>query len=118
MRDHRSLEAWQEAHRVVKLALDLARDYWRPYLSEVYRQLTSAAVSAQVNITEGYGLGTAPQFLRHLRIAYGSALEAGDLIDLLAERGDVPETVGQRAQQSSHRSQRLLLGLIKRYQTK
>jgi len=101
---------------VANAALDLARDYWRPDLAEVYRQLTRAAVSAQINIAEGYGLGTPGQFVRHLRIAHGSALEAGDLIDLLLERREVPEEAARAAQQSCQRCQRLLLGLLKRYQ--
>lgn len=116
MRNHRSLLAWQEAHTLVNLVLDLARDYWKPHLAAVYRQLSSAAISVQINIAEGYGLGTQPLLLRHLRIAYGSAVEAGDLIDLLVIRGELPSTeIAAKAQQASQRSQRLLLGLMRRY---
>jgi len=119
MRNHRSLVAWQEANHLVNLVLDLTRDQWKPHLAIVYRQLSAAAISTQINITEGYGLGTQPLFLRHLRIAYGSAVEAGDLVDLLVEREELPSTeMGLEAQRTSHRSQRLLLGLIKRYKLK
>ena len=78
MRNHRSLVARQEANHLVNLVLDLTRDQWKPHLAIEYRQLSAAAISTQINITEGYGLGTQPLFLRHLRIAYGSAVEAGD----------------------------------------
>lgn len=118
MRDHKSLIAWQEAHRVVHEVLDLAESHWRPHLRAVYDQLTAAAVSMQVNIGEGYALGTEPQFLRHLRIAYGSAIETRDLLELLGEREAVPEDRLLKAQCACRASQRLLLGLIRRYRSK
>jgi len=117
MRDHTSLKAWQEAHAVVHAALDLAASHWRPSLAAVYAQLTSAAVSVQINIAEGYALGTPALFARHLRIAYGSAVEAGELLEILGKRCAVPpdrlsETIG-----CCRASQRLLLGLIRKYRT-
>lgn len=117
MRDHTSLLAWQEAHRVVHAALDFAELHWRPHLRSVYDQLTAAAVSVQVNIGEGYALGTAAQFHRHLRIAYGSATEAGDLLVHLAERRAVPEAILSQAIGHCRASQRLLLGLIRKYRS-
>lgn len=116
MVDHKSLEAWKEAHRVLNAALDLARRCWRPDLGPVYTQLTRAALSAQINISEGYGLGTRRHFLHHLRIARGSAIETGDLLELLLERHEIPEAVGIPAVRSCQRCQRLLIGLIKKYQ--
>ena len=116
MRDHRSLRAWQEANRIAHLSLDLARDHWKPHLREVYGQLTRAAISVQLNISEGYGLGSTRQFVRHLRIAHGSLLEAHDLIDLIAVRGEIPSEIAKVAHRSCRLCQGLLLGLLKRYQ--
>ena len=118
MRDHRSLKAWQEANRIANAALDLSRDHWKPHLRDVLSQLTRAAISAQVNISEGYGLGTPRQFLRHLRIAHGSSLEARDLIDLLASRGEIPRAIADATLLSCRRCQAMLIGLLKHYQRK
>jgi four helix bundle protein len=82
----------------------------------VYDQLTRAAISAQLNISEGYGTGTRGLFLHHLRIARGSAIETGDLLELLLELGAVPSSEGSAALRSCLRCQRLLLGLVKKYQ--
>jgi four helix bundle protein len=117
MRDHKSLRAWEEAHKVVNAALDLAESHWRPALAAVYTQLASSAISVQINIAEGYALGTRALFVRHLRIAYGSAMETGDLLELLAERLAIPVTDGNDALNHCRASQRLLLGLLRKYGT-
>ena len=39
----------------------------------------------QLNIAEGYALSSPPLFYRHLRIAYGSAIETNELLEHLAE---------------------------------
>jgi four helix bundle protein len=41
----------------------------------------------EANVVEGYALGTTPQFIRHLRIAMGSAAEAESLVRLATELG-------------------------------
>jgi len=53
----------------------------------LFNQIRRAAASVEANIVEGYALGTTPQFLRHLRIAMGSAAEAESLARLATELG-------------------------------
>ena len=114
VRDHKSLKAWQEAHWVAMAAVDLAESYWKPSLRSVYDQLTSAALPAQINIAEGYALGTKPMFVRHLRIAYGSSIETADLLELLAERLVIPVATASSTLEHSRLCQRLLLGLLRK----
>ena len=114
MRDHTSLLAWQEAKQVASGVLDLSVTHWAPPLGAVWGQLQRSSLSVQLNIAEGYALGTTALFTRHLRIAYGSAVETGELLDHLSTRlRSKPEhfttLVGQ-----CQRSQRLLLGLLHR----
>lgn len=116
MTKHKTLTAWQEAHSAVNLAMDFARDHWKPYLAPVFSQLTRAALSAQINISEGYGFGSRRKLLHHLMIAKGSAAETGDLLELLSERGEVPSHLVGTAIRHCERCQRLLFGLIKKYQ--
>src|SRR6266850_1086780 len=115
MRSHKSLKAWQEAHQVVNATLDWAESHWRPSLKGVYSQLTSAALSVQINIAEGYGLGTAPLFNKHLRIAYGSSIETADLIELLVHRNAIPMDQASAALEHCQNSQQLLMGLQRKY---
>jgi four helix bundle protein len=117
MRDHKSLLAWVEAREVARAALDLSTRHWQPNLCAVFDQLTRAALAVQLNIAEGHGLGTTRQFVRHLRIAHGSAVEVGDLFEHLAERCPVAVATIRLTQDRNRRCCHLLLGLIRKYQT-
>src|SRR5262245_33857989 len=99
MPDHRSLEAWKEARIVTLGVLSASRDHWQPWASAIFEQLQRASLSVQLNIAEGWSFGQTPTCARHLGIAYGSAIESGDLINLLAE----VEIIPRRPQISSER---------------
>jgi four helix bundle protein len=85
MQDHRSLIAWQRAREVV---LDLSRrrdSLWRRETSAMVDQLQRSALSVQLNLAEGYAWRPGLRWQHHLAIAYGSAVETTDLLDLLQE---------------------------------
>ena len=115
MRDHTSLEAWRQAEAVSLSVLELSRTHWKAYAQAVFNQVQRSSVSVQTNISEGYSFFNSPSFHRHLRIAYGSAMETGDLLNLLGRAGIVPPELVEPILSKCRRSQRLLLGLIKRY---
>jgi four helix bundle protein len=77
-------------------------------------QLQRAALSVQLNIAEGYALKSPKRFRNHLDIAYGSAVETAELLELTSELGLLPNDCLGITIQRCHRSQGLLLGLIKR----
>ena len=114
MRDHRSLHAWQEARAVVLGTIELSRDSWKPYAAAVFSQLQRASLSVQLNIAEGYAFGTSPTYTRHLRIAYGSAVETGELLEIALKANIVAPERGIRLLTRNQRSQRLLLGMLRR----
>ncbi len=113
MRDHRSLEAWKEARTVVLGTLEVARSSWKPYAAALFSQLQRASLSVQLNIAEGYAYANSPSFTRHLAIAYGSAVETGELLEIALEADIVPQAAGKHLLASNQRSQRLVLGLLK-----
>ena len=113
MRDHRSLQAWQEARTVVLGTLDMARSSWKPYAAALFSQLQRASLSVQLNIAEGYAYADSPSFTRHLAIAYGSAVETGELLEIALDARIVAQTIGNELLAHNQRSQRLLLGLLK-----
>jgi four helix bundle protein len=114
MRDHKTLNAWIEAHRVVNFVFDFCETSWRPQARAAFDQLQRASLSVQLNIAEGYARRHPKPFLNHLQIAYGSAVETTELIELLQLRRVVSDEPAQHALEASRRCQRLLLGLIKR----
>ena len=117
MRDHRSLHAWQEAQAVVLGAIELARNNWKPYAAALFSQLQRASLSVQLNIAEGYAFGESPTYIRHLRIAYGSAVETGEVLETALKANAIPTDAGVRLLNRNRRSQRLLLGMLRRKTT-
>lgn len=114
MKSHRTLTAWQEAQAVVQGTFALSRDHWHPAGSAYCYQLQRAALPVQLNIAEGYAVGGRRTFLRHLRIAYGSAVEAGEVLELLATSAIVPEAEVAPLIQRNARCRGLLLGLMRK----
>ena len=112
---HQSLKAWIEARKVSRAAIQAARDFWQPWAAALFAQLQRSALSIQLNIAEGFALADYGRFGNHLAIAYGSAVETGDLLELAIDEEIVPRQFGACALQHCRNSERLLLGLLKRY---
>jgi four helix bundle protein len=112
MRDHRSLVAWQVANEVARAVLRLSRTRWKPYAAALFHQLQRASLSVQLNLAEGYALNRPTRFRYHLQVAYGSAIETTELLDLAAAEEVVPSTELRSLIESARRCERLLLGLL------
>lgn len=98
---------------VVLGAIELSRYSWKPYAAAVFSQLQRASLSVQLNIAEGYAFGASPTYTRHLRIAYGSAVETGELLEIALKAGVVAPERGIRLLNRNQRGQRLLLGMLR-----
>ena len=114
VRDHTSLRAWQEAHAISVAVIRLARSSWKPYASALFNQLQRASLSVQLNIAEGYTFGESPTFTRHLGIAYGSAVETGELLRLARDAEVVADERLEALLLRCRQTERLLLGMLKR----
>src|SRR2546422_5317745 len=85
MRKYRTLVAWQRARQLALSVLKSTDGLDHPRSRAIVDQLRRAAVSVEANIVEGYALGTAAQFKRHLRIALGSVAET-EILDRKSTR--------------------------------
>ena len=65
----RKLIVWQRAHELTLLI------YKASEMFGLTSQIRRATVSIESNIAEGYALGTAPNYLRHLNISVGLLAE-------------------------------------------
>ncbi|MGB7213379.1 MAG: four helix bundle protein [Gemmatimonadales bacterium] len=114
MRDHTSLRAWQCARAVAFGVLRLGRSHWKPWAAAHFDQALRASLSVQLNIAEGYAFGDGPTFVRHLRIAYGSAVETGDILVLLRDAEVVDaETIASLIDANAE-GRACLVGLLRR----
>lgn len=116
MLTHRTLFAWQEAHDVVKGVVSLSFTSWKPQLGAIFTQLQRSSLSAQINISEGYAFGPSGKMRYHYAIAYASAVETDDLLDLLLELDLADHATVEKALESCRKSQQLMIGLLRRYQ--
>jgi four helix bundle protein len=116
MATHRSLVAWQAARDVSEVVFRLCREHSVPYAYGAFRQLQHAALSVQLNIAEGYALWTRRQLLKHLRIAYGSAVETVEILQLLIDQSLIPSGVATPCLERAKFCQAALVGLLKKLQ--
>ncbi|MFI5209099.1 MAG: four helix bundle protein [Gemmatimonadales bacterium] len=113
MRSHTTLLAWRESRELSHGVVRLAQSSWRPPLRAIFDQLLRSSLSIQLNIAEGYALGNTASFRRHLAIAYGSAIETGELLNMLHDLGATPEAALEPMRAHCSSAQRLILGLIR-----
>jgi four helix bundle protein len=69
----------------------------------------------QLNIAEGYASGRTRRCRYFLEIAYASAMETDDLLELLADEAILAPDEAKAAIATCRRSQALIKGLIRRY---
>ncbi|HKV73158.1 MAG TPA: four helix bundle protein [Gemmatimonadales bacterium] len=113
MANHKTLKAWVEAKSVSRGVLRASRHHWKPWAQAAFAQLQRASLSVQLNIAEGWTFGRSATRKRHLEIAYGSAMETADLIELMAEEKILEGKVAGYLKIHSANSIRLLVGLLK-----
>lgn len=113
MYKHRSLEAWKRAHATLILVLRATDEPNHPRTRNLFDQLRRAVVSVETNIVEGYALGTPGLYLRHLRIAFGSAAEAECLVRSAAELGYLRKETTETAEDLLGGTLRTLRGLLR-----
>jgi four helix bundle protein len=113
MDGYKSLQAWRAAQELCLKVLEITDERRDTKTWAVLDQLRRAVISVDVNIVEGYALGTAPLFRRHLRIALGSAAEAERLLTIATARGYLSLTDTTPLVDLANRSMRLLYGLLR-----
>ena len=115
MRNHRSLVAWQRAYSLTKAVINLSTVAWKPQFAAIFSQLRRSSLSIQLNIAEGYAFGDSATLRKHLRIAYGSAVESEDLLTLMSEFELFDPVEIASALATCDEAQKLLFGLMKKY---
>src|SRR5207302_4392172 len=100
MRKYRTLVAWQRARQLALSVLKSTDGLDHPRSRAIVDQLRRAAVSVEANIVEGYALGTAAQFKRHLRIALGSVPKPRSCSSWVRSRDTFPPMLSKELNRS------------------
>jgi four helix bundle protein len=69
----------------------------------------------QLNIAEGHARRSRPLFRYHLGVAYGSAVETIELLEILRDHKLIPVQDAETMMAAAVEARALLLGLIHRY---
>ncbi len=113
MDGYRTLAAWQYASKLCLQTLEVTDETSQRRTWAALDQLRRAVISIDVNIVEGYALGTAPLFRRHLRIALGSAAEAQRLLEIAERRQYLTADELRPLKELADRAIRALYGLLR-----
>lgn len=87
VRSYRELVAWRKAMDLVNAVYAATRAWPNEELYSLTSQIRRAAVSVPSNIAEGQGRSSTKEFLKHIRIAYGSLMEVETQIIIAQEQG-------------------------------
>lgn len=113
IRTYRDLIAWQRAFDLGKRVHTLARQYPRDELFMRTSQTRRAGTSIAMNIAEGYGRGTLPDYVRFLKIARGSLSELDTALLFARDFGYIPPCEFDPTDDLLKESERVLAGLIR-----
>jgi len=118
MQQLESLEAWKVARKVSVGAYRLTLQAPLRGQFVLADQVRRAAVSVPANLAEGYALGTRPQLVRCLRIAFGSTAELATHLQLIEDLELLDSAEVRPVLAGCTRLTRLMVGLLKRYGAK
>jgi four helix bundle protein len=114
MRDHKTLLCWQLSRDLTVAIHRLAVHRWTPPASAAFDQLRRASLSIRLNIVEGHALASPGGFARHLNIAYGSTIEAHEILEYCVETDLLAIADVKPLLKSSQRIQALIIRLKRR----
>jgi four helix bundle protein len=117
VRDHRNLDAFRLAHKLVLLVYRLTRGFPRDELYGITSQMRRSAVSVATNIVEGHGRKSDADRFRFLDIAFGSIRETGYYIELCRDLGYLDQDGVDELCRIQGRTAAALAGLIKTRKT-
>jgi len=99
----------------VDAVVDASLHHWSPPAGTIIAQLQRSTLSVQLNIAEGYARHSPRQFAYHLGIAYASAVETIELLELLRDHALLPEELIRRSLSDAIDARGLVRGLLRRY---
>src|ERR1043165_455803 len=115
MRDHRSLSVWQEANRITRWVIGASAKNYRPAVRVPFYQLQSSALAIQLHIARGHALRKTRTYTKHLTLAYASAIETHELLQLMEQSHLVPSAEAADALKAMALVKASLVSLIRQY---
>jgi four helix bundle protein len=112
MRDYRSYQVWEKAHKFVLAVYAATRSFPAEELYGLTSQLRRASASIPANIAEGCGRATDADFARFLQIASGSANESEYQLLLARDLGYIESQTHDQLAQKVAEIRKMLASLM------
>jgi len=113
LRSYRDLQVWQRSYATSLKVYRLTAGFPPGELYGLVSQMRRAAVSIPSNIAEGYGRHTSAEFLRSLRIAYGSNCELETQTMMACDLGLLKAGDSEGLQNDIHEVELMLASLMR-----
>jgi len=112
MRDFRSLQVWEKAHKLTLVVYKATHAFPKGELYGLTSQLRRAAASIPTNIAEGCGRDGENELGRFMQIAMGSASEVEYLLLLARDLGYLENAIYQPIERDTTEVKRMLTAFI------
>lgn len=112
LRNYRDLQVWQKSYQQCLTVYRLTRHLPGDEKYGLVSQMRRAAVSVPSNIAEGYGRRSTAEYIRALRIAYGSNCELETQAMLCIDLGYLKTGEAKTLQNGVAEVERMLKALI------
>jgi four helix bundle protein len=116
--NYKELIVWQKAHALTLKIISVAEFANRSYAGDVImKQLLRATTSIGANIAEGYGRHEGKEYVRFLQIAYSSANEVDNWLNVLKDAGLMQPVVASGLLDDNEEILKMLATMIKKIRT-
>ncbi|HOT92032.1 MAG TPA: four helix bundle protein [Anaerolineae bacterium] len=117
MRDFRTLQVWEKAHRLTLAVYKATAEFPQSELYGLTSQIRRASASIPANIAEGCGRDTEKELARFMHIAAGSASELEYHLLLAHDLGFLPDAAYTDLNTSVTEIKRMLTSFTQKLKT-
>ena len=117
--NYKQLIVWQKAHALTLKTIRTIDHVNRSYSGEIVtKQLLRAVTSIGANIAEGYGRNEGKEYVRFLQIAYGSANEVDNWLNVFRDSGLMPNEIASEMLYDNEEILKMLSTMIRTIRNK
>lgn len=116
MQHYRKIKVWERSHKITLKIYNITRSYPKDELYGITSQLRRSSSSICANIAEGANRTSNKDYVRFLRIAFGSASETQYFLELSKDLIYIDQETWYKLEKDINEIQKMLYGLIKSIQ--
>jgi four helix bundle protein len=117
--NYKELIVWQKAHALALNTIKVTENPNRSYAVDmIMKQLLRAVTSIGANIAEGYGRHEGKEYTRFLQIAYGSANETDNWLNVLKDSGLMKPVIASGLMENNQEILKMLGTIIRKMKEK